>query len=160
MIEQAQPLHLAHGGGTTYRARGGVYALISPAVTTSGAFSLWEATNPPGTGVPPHIHSGEDEAFYILAGRYTFWTPSGTQECGPGEFLLVPRGVPHGFQNGGPADARALIVQSPGGPHERYFAEAWEPVDDLAHLPPEPEPDFAKIKAAAERAGIELLPPR
>jgi hypothetical protein len=51
-------------------------------------------------------------------------------------------------------------MQSPGGLHEQYFAEAWEVVDDPSSLLPEPEPDFATIKAAAERAGIELLPPR
>jgi mannose-6-phosphate isomerase-like protein (cupin superfamily) len=110
--------------------------------------------------VPPHIQHREDEAFYVLEGTYAFWTAGGIRHCGAGEFLLVPRGVAHGFQNEGPGQARMLIMQSPGGIHERYFAEAWEVVDDPSHLPPEPEPDFAGIKAAAERAGIELLPPR
>src|SRR5947209_12440522 len=150
MIEQTETRRPIRAGTTTYRARGGLYTLISPAVTTSGAYSLWEATNPPGTGVPPHIHSGEDEAFYILAGQYTFWTSGSVHECGPGEFLLVPRGMPHGFQNDGSADAHALIVQSPGGSHEQYFAEAWEVIEDPSQPLPEPEPDFARIKAAAE----------
>jgi mannose-6-phosphate isomerase-like protein (cupin superfamily) len=160
MIEQADPMHVEHGGGTTYRARGGFYTLVSPATRTGGAYSLWEGLNPPGTGVPPHIQHREDESFYILEGCYAFWTAEGARQVGPGEYLLAPRGTPHGFQNDGPAQARLLIVQSPGGIHEQYFAEAWEVVDDPSNLPPEPEPDFAKIRAAAERAAIELLPPR
>jgi quercetin dioxygenase-like cupin family protein len=160
MINQMQPIHVAHGAGTTYRARGGLYTLTSPAVYSGGAFSLWEGTNPPGTGVPPHIQHREDEAFYVLEGTYTFWTVDGVRELGPGSYLLAPRGVAHGFQNDGSGVARLLILQSPGGIHEGYFAEAWEVVDDPANLPPEPEPDFVLIKAAAERAGIELLPPR
>src|SRR5690242_1240316 len=105
MIDAGQLRHVARGGGTTYRARGGLYTLTSPAIDTGGAYSLWQATNPPGTGVPPHIHRGEDEAFYVLSGTYTFWTEAGTRQCGPGEFLLVPRGMPHGFTNEGPDDA-------------------------------------------------------
>lgn len=160
MIEQTQPIHVAASGGTTYRARGGLYTLTSPAANVRGAYSLWEALNPPGTGVPPHIQHREDEAFYVLQGSYFFWTANGTRECGPGEFLLVPRGTAHGFQNEGSNDARMLIVQSPGGIHEGYFAEAWEVVEDSSTAPPEPEPDLARIRAAAQRAGIELLPPR
>lgn len=160
MIEQAGTKPVIVGGTTTYRARGGLYTLVSPATSTNGAYSLWEAMNPPGTGVPPHIQHREEESFYILEGIYTFWTPEGTRSCGPGTFLLAARGTPHGFGNDGSGQARMLIMQSPGGVHEQYFAEAWERVDDPSNLTPEPEPDFGKIKAAAERAGIELLPPR
>lgn len=160
MIEETRTKALIRGGTRMYRARGGLLTLISPATNTGGAYSLWESMNPPGTGVPPHIQHREDESFYVLEGTYTFWTDEGTRQVGPGEFLLAPRGTPHGFQNEGPGQARMLIMQSPGGIHERYFAEAWEVVDDPSNLPPEPEPDFARIKAAAERAGIELLPLR
>lgn len=139
---------------------GALFRLLSPAANTNGAYTLWEAVNPPGTEVPPHIQQREDESFYVLEGSYTFWTDEGTQTYGPGSFLLAPRGTPHGFRNEGPGQARMLIAQSPGGLHEQYFAEAWEAVEDLAHLSPEPEPDFVKVKAAAKRAGIELLAPR
>lgn len=160
MIEQAGTKQMIPGRTTTYRARGGLYTLLSPATSTGGAYSLWEGVNPPGTGVPPHIQHREEESFYILEGTYRFWTAEGSRQYGPGTFLLAPRGTPHGLQNDGPGRARLLIMQSPGGFHEQYFAEAWEVVDDPSDLPPEPEPDFARIKAAAERAGIELLPPQ
>lgn len=160
MVEETETGRVILGGTTTYRARGGLFRLLSPASNTGGAYSLWEGVNPPGTGVPPHIQHREDESFYVLEGTYTFWTPEGTREFRAGQFLLAPRGTPHGFENEGPGQARMLVMQSPGGLHEQYFAEAWETVDDLSNLPPEPDPDFARIKAAAERAGIEMAPPR
>ena len=35
---------------------------------TSGAYTLFEATTPPGAGPPPHVHHREDESFYVLEG--------------------------------------------------------------------------------------------
>jgi quercetin dioxygenase-like cupin family protein len=37
---------------------------------TNGAFFLVEATLAPGTEPPPHVHSGEDELFYVLEGEF------------------------------------------------------------------------------------------
>jgi uncharacterized cupin superfamily protein len=37
---------------------------------TAGSFSLWEAVVPLSTGVPPHTHDREDEAFYVLRGEH------------------------------------------------------------------------------------------
>ena len=95
MIEQAGTERMISGGTTTYRARGGLYTLLSPATGTDGAYSLWEAMNPPGTGVPPHIQHREEESFYVLEGTYTFWTTEGTGHHGPGEFLLAPPATHH-----------------------------------------------------------------
>ena len=37
---------------------------------TDGAFSLLEATLAPGNEPPPHVHSREDELFYVLEGEF------------------------------------------------------------------------------------------
>jgi mannose-6-phosphate isomerase-like protein (cupin superfamily) len=154
----AQPKHVLPGRGRTYRARGFLCTFKLLASDTNGAFTLSEASNVPNTGVPPHIQHLEDEAFIVLEGRYTFQVGDETLQCGPGEVIYVPRGVPHAFENSGTGPARLLILQAPGGIHEQYFAEAWEPIEDLSHLPAEGgPPDFGKIKAAAERHGIEMV---
>ena len=44
---------------------------LAEASDTSGAFSLFEATLVPGTEPPPHVHSREDELFYVLEGSST-----------------------------------------------------------------------------------------
>ena len=42
-----------------------------------------------------HHHEAEDELFLVLSGRLRIEFRDGTQELGPGEFLIVPRGVEH-----------------------------------------------------------------
>lgn len=77
-----------------------------------------------------------------------------------GQITIGVDSVPHAFENASTEPARMLILQAPGGIHEQYFAKAWEPIKDLANLPPEAgPPDFDKIRAAAQRHGIEMVPP-
>ena len=42
-----------------------------------------------------HHHEAEDELFLVLSGRLRIEFRDGTQELGPGEVLVVPRGVEH-----------------------------------------------------------------
>jgi hypothetical protein len=43
---------------------------------TEGRYAQWEAIVPPGGGPPPHVHSREEEGFYILYAE----APDATQE--------------------------------------------------------------------------------
>ena len=40
---------------------------------TNGTFSLLEATLAPGNEPPPHVHSREDELFYVLEGEFDMY---------------------------------------------------------------------------------------
>ncbi len=42
-----------------------------------------------------HHHEDEDELFYVLTGRLTIEFRDGSVELGPGECVVVPRGVEH-----------------------------------------------------------------
>ena len=42
-----------------------------------------------------HSHAGTDELFLVLKGRLTIEFRDGTRALGPGEFLVVPKGVEH-----------------------------------------------------------------
>ena len=42
-----------------------------------------------------HHHEDEDELFYVLKGRLTIEFRDGSVELGPGECVVVPRGVEH-----------------------------------------------------------------
>ena len=42
-----------------------------------------------------HHHDTEDELFLVVAGRLRMQLRDGDREVGPGQFIIVPRGVEH-----------------------------------------------------------------
>jgi len=42
-----------------------------------------------------HHHDTEDELFLVVSGRLRMQLRDGDREVGPGEFIIVPRGVEH-----------------------------------------------------------------
>ena len=58
--------------GRTIAVVGDVYRFLATGDETNGKYAMWEAIVPPGGGPPPHIHSREEESFYILEGEITF----------------------------------------------------------------------------------------
>jgi mannose-6-phosphate isomerase-like protein (cupin superfamily) len=69
----------------------------------------------PGRVLEAHVHAGEDDAFYILAGEMTFVFGEEAVVAGPGTFVLAPPGVEHGFRNDGDVPVRMLNVHAPAG---------------------------------------------
>lgn len=58
--------------GRTLAVVGDVYRFLATGEDTDGKYALWEAVVPPGGGPPPHVHSRDEEGFYILEGEITF----------------------------------------------------------------------------------------
>ncbi len=42
-----------------------------------------------------HHHEKEDELFFVVEGRLRMQLRDGNRDLGPGEFIIVPRGVEH-----------------------------------------------------------------
>ena len=61
------------------------------------------STFTPGTDTPQKVHT-EEEFCYILSGRGRITIGDEYVEYGPGSFLFIPAGVPHGVANPGPED--------------------------------------------------------
>jgi mannose-6-phosphate isomerase-like protein (cupin superfamily) len=57
--------------GRTIAVVGDVYRFLATGEETNGKYAMWEAIVPPGGGPPPHVHSREEEGFYILEGEIT-----------------------------------------------------------------------------------------
>jgi quercetin dioxygenase-like cupin family protein len=148
-------LYVPPGAGHTLRVISDLVTFKALASTTNGAYSLFETRTPPQGGTPPHMQPGEEEAFFVLEGTYAFQLGDQRLECGPGGFAFVPRGTVHAFTNTGPAPARMLILVSPGGNHEQFFAALGEDPS----VPMEGPPDVEKIVRIAHTYGIEILPP-
>ena len=86
---------------------GGRVAVMDNSIGTAGAG-------------PPFHHHAFDEAFYVVDGELTFRLGDELATAGPGELVFAPAGAPHTFANLSGAEARVLIVCTPGG-FERYF---------------------------------------
>lgn len=126
---------------------------------TGGAYSLFELTGQPGAGPPPHVQHREDEAFCVLEGEYEFLLEGRTIIAGAGSLIYVPRGNLHAHHSAGKGIGRMLVSQTPGGLHERFFAEIGEENKDGAPAPvSEDTPDMDRIAKIAAEYGIEIPP--
>lgn len=127
---------------------------------TDGRFLMLEVVTEPGGGAPqPHVHTREDETLYMLEGEVTVEVGGDRRTVGPGDVVFFPRGVPHSFTNTGTVASRGIGVVSPAG-LEAFFRELGTPKTGEEPPPGFVEPDGAALAAAAERAGMELLPER
>lgn len=111
---------------TIYGA-GDEYAYLATGRETDGSYFMMHAVVPPGGGPPPHIQTREEEGFYVLEGRVTFWIEGEREEADAGTFLHVPRGVAHNFKNESEHDARMLIWFAPAGIEEMFARMAADP---------------------------------
>jgi uncharacterized cupin superfamily protein len=113
---------LSAGEGHVLTARGSVMAFKALGAQTGGDFSLMERTLPPGGRTPPaHRHTNCSEAFFVLDGEITFWIDAAEETGGPGDFLLVPRGMAHTFGNRSQGEVRLLVLHAPAA--DGYFEE-------------------------------------
>jgi len=137
------------GEGFTFTMLGTTMRLIATAAGTEGRFTVFEQVTPPGWGPPRHIHSREDEIVYILQGAYELSLGQERRTVSAGACAILPRGVPHGFRNVGPAAGRLLCFIAPGGLEEYFLA--------VGNCSPPPSP--AQLVEMAKPYGLTLLPP-
>src|SRR2546421_5506072 len=101
------------GQGRTIAVVGDVYRFLATGEETAGRYALWEAIVTPGGGPPPHVHSREDEGFYVLEGEVSFWAGDQRLVAPAGTFINLPAGTPHTFKNETARPARMLISVAP-----------------------------------------------
>ena len=142
--------------GRTIAVVGDVYRFLATGEDTNGRYALWEALVPPGGGPPPHVHSREEEGFYILVGEITFQIGDQRIVATTGMFANMPVGTPHSFKNESTKPAKMLISVAPAG-LEGLFFEVGVPLAEGAAtaLPPTKE-EIEKLLAVAPKYGIEI----
>lgn len=146
--------------GQTVDVFGNLITFLMPGAETGVRFSMVEAYTAPGAGSPPHLHNGDEEAFFVLDGEYEFVVGDEVVTRGPGTVTKIEKGVPHAFANKGDTPARMIIMNWPADLHERFFLAVGTPMEPGSRsFAPPSEPDFPAIMAAARASGIELLPP-
>ena len=106
---------------------------------TGGSYSLFEDIVPPGIGPPPHIHTKEDETWYMLDGELVWKVGDEEFNATKGSFIHLPRHVPHTFANRSNKNAHMVLTYAPGG-FEKWFLDIGKQVTD----PSEPSPQVTK----------------
>ena len=86
-------------------------------------------------GPPLHLHTRQEEYFYVIAGEVLFQVGDSRRHLKAGDSILGPRGIPHTFAaiEGNPG--RMLIAFTPAGKMEQFFRDTAisnPPVQDAA----------------------------
>src|SRR5207244_2601465 len=111
-------------------------------------------------GPPPHSHSREDEAFYVLEGELLFHADGRSFTATSGAWVTLARGSLHFFKNTGSIPARMLILVTPSGLENFFLEVGREAIEgDSEPVAATPE-DIQKLLGTAPKYGLEIkLPP-
>ena len=151
------PIHVAPDDGKMLWVVGELITLETVASDTGGAFALIEEVTPPQGGPPPHMHTREDETFYVLEGEVEFVVEGHTLSATAGSVVYGPRGIPHTFRNVDTTPSRMAVFITPGG-FEGMFEEFGEQVTNPSS-PPEGPPDIERLVELNQKYGVEIMPP-
>jgi mannose-6-phosphate isomerase-like protein (cupin superfamily) len=126
--------------------------------STGGAFSLVHQISHPGSATPYHLHHVEDEAFWVLEGQASFISEGRKTVLGPGGYMFLPRGIPHGIRHEGDVVCTMLIMAIPGDGFVGMMSEMGEPTTDRV-LPVPKQPDMEKLNRLCAKYQIDILGP-
>src|SRR5882672_8199870 len=98
-------------------------------LSTAGGLSIIESHT--RGGAPWHVHTREDEYFYVLDGEIKVHCGETSWEAGPRSFVFLPRGTPHSWDVAGNGVATLLMMTAPAMLEEflREFHAASEKED-------------------------------
>ncbi len=151
MSSEKPQRHIVH------RAADAAYDLPDAFADRSKGFGRWSAvdhTTPgavhtgfavcrlePGGSIDPHLHSFE-ESFHLLDGELIVDTGEASMRLQPGDYGVIPVGMPHALRNSGSTPARwaeMLAPQpQPGFEGDTFFVDGPPPGDPIAVDPRDP----------------------
>jgi quercetin dioxygenase-like cupin family protein len=120
-----------------------------PSASTGGALCAIEQTLAPGDGIALHVHSRDDELYYILEGPLEMQCGDRVFVATTGAMVFIPRTIPHAFGNRTDRPIRFLNVFLPGG-----FDDF---VDELNQLSPTDSADPTKRDAVRAKHGVRFF---
>ncbi|MFD0202012.1 MULTISPECIES: cupin domain-containing protein [Saccharothrix] len=109
--------------------------LVATGDVTRGQYGLFDwRMEPRAGGAKPHFHRTFSESFYVISGSVRLYNGDNWVTGTPGDFLYVPQGGVHAFQNDSDEPASMLILFAPAPPREKFFRELAEIVDSGRQL--------------------------
>jgi quercetin dioxygenase-like cupin family protein len=144
-----QPYHLSAGHARNLNIFGSDHLMLATGAQTGGLFAQFQNIVPPQGGPMPHVHSREDETFYILEGLFEFRVGGQVILAEAGDFVYAPRLIPHVFRNVGSQTGQMLVTVTPAG-LEEFFAESIQILKENPH-------DMDAVIALGKRYEMELV---
>ncbi len=108
----------------------------------------WVDNVEPGVGIPPHIHTKEDEIFRVVKGQIEIMVDGETTVLNEGDIAFAPKNIQHSWKVVGTEKAKMITSAFPAG-IEYMFKE-------LSELPEGP-PDFPKVAEICGKHGITFV---
>jgi len=158
MTSTRQPTIRQPSEGRRVAVVGDSYRFLATGKDTDGRYATWEAIVPSGGGPPPHVHSREEESFFILEGKITFQIGDERFIAKDGTFANMPVGVLHSFRNETDEQARMIISVAPAGLEEMFIKAGKQGLPD-GTIPKPSKEDFEKLMALAPKYGVEIRVP-
>lgn len=125
---------------------------------SNGEFGLMEAVMIPGNEPPPHMHTREDELYYVLEGEVDVYVGDDTFNVTTGECVFLPKLIPHAFVIRS-RQLRLLLIITPGG-LEGAFRGMASPAQSLElpiGMPTYSASDLTLTVKVFEDYGVHLL---
>ena len=119
-----------------------------PKSLSEACFS-WHATLPPGTFVPPHIHTTQEEFIRVLEGEFELLLDGNPEAARAGDLIRLPMGIPHGLFNKSDQTIKCVFWVTP----TRKLYDLFWAIHGMKEQSP---PDVVALSAKHE---IVFLPP-
>ncbi|WP_144144793.1 cupin domain-containing protein [Paraburkholderia sp. BCC1884] len=150
-FHKSKPVEYDFGGS---RAR-----MLVSGKHTAGSYCMIEIFSPAGRATPTHRHQHEDETIHMLEGALDVNIEGTVHTVRAGETLILQRGTAHQLINQGEQTARYLVICAPAG-FDEFVESCSEVIDAPADLAPPSDAAKERMRAAAPRFGITLMPPQ
>jgi mannose-6-phosphate isomerase-like protein (cupin superfamily) len=146
------------GEGESYWVLGDLYTFKATGKQTNSQFTLIEQVVHPQSGPPPHVHHREDEVFYVLNGKFSFLSGDKQGVFDTGATIYIPKGTLHTFKNIDEQKGRLLVLITPAGLEEFFYAIGTPAVDKIT--PPVFDPAvIEKVMRLAKDYHMSIIPP-
>jgi mannose-6-phosphate isomerase-like protein (cupin superfamily) len=110
----------------------------------------------PGAAAPLHVHHDVDDSFYLLRGQLAMRCGDDTFVADAGDYVCLPKGVPHALSNVG-AEEAVLLQTHDADSFLRFIRRVGIRGDQ-----PQPDPaslDYAAMNNMAGQTGQPVLGP-
>jgi quercetin dioxygenase-like cupin family protein len=152
-------VHTPAASGPATWAMGSLFERLVGGADTGGQLSAAVVTQQPGIATPLHVHTREAEAWYVLDGTLTYRAGAELVRLAAGDFIYLPRDVPHAFRTTGDTPVRYLALTLPGDLLDLYDEVGGPAAERRAPDGGVSPADIGRWLEAAPRYGLQVVGP-